>query len=375
MPNSAGVNVASSFVDPVTGRRIRQLTSGADPAVHAYFDIPPWSSTTGWLVFSRRTVGTDEGDVCVVDSDGSCFTVVGRSRAMVPNCGAMPQWSGDGRRVYFCDRDGDRQTVCSVDPDRGTTETFPGSLRMMRPSDNEYAYHSEHRYYTADDYAPERRSEQGVFVRNLDNGTTRRLATVAECLDLHPRRDQVTCLPLRVKHTKWSPSGERLMFVLTSGKVANRRPEVHDMYVVKADGSGLRRVGTIVNHPSWHPDGGHILCNGVLGDDPEKKLVLLDVETGERRLVTDRVPGMGHPSYSPDGQWIVLDDVPARSGPASIKVVHPESGEQRVLVVTTVTDHSHDGTHLHPVWSRDGNQILYASDATGVAQLYVVDFT
>ena len=82
---------------------------------------------------------------------------------------------------------------------------------------------------------------------------------------------------------------------------------------------------------------------------------------------------MGHPSYSPDGEWIVLDDVQGRQGAASISIVHPASGELRRLVVTTVTDHSHDGTHLHPVWSQDGSQILYSSDASGVSQLCVVD--
>ncbi len=39
----------------------------------------------------------------------------------------------------------------------------------------------------------------------------------------------------------------------------------------------------------------------------------------------------------------------------------------------TVTNHTHTGTHLHPVWSHDGAQVLYASDASGIAQLCVID--
>jgi Tol biopolymer transport system component len=29
--------------------------------------------------------------------------------------------------------------------------------------------------------------------------------------------------------------------------------------------------------------------------------------------------------------------------------------------------------HLHPVWSRDSQQVLYTSDASGIAQLCVID--
>jgi Tol biopolymer transport system component len=367
---------AVTFVDEVTGRRVRQLTNGDKPSVHAYYDSPPWHPVTGQVVFSRRRDGTTEGEVFVVDADGANLTSVGWSRAMVPNCGAMAQWGTDGRRVYFRHHDGVSPLVRWFDLDTAESGSYLGSLRMMRPGAAEYAYHSERREYSADDLRPDRRAEHGVFVRNLDSGDSRQLASVADCLEIHPRRDAIADLPLFVKHTKWSPAGDRLMFAFTSGMVPNRRPYVHEVWVVAADGAaggGLRRVGRIVNHPSWHPDGRHIFANCALGDDPAKKLALLDVETGEARLATDRVPGMGHPSYSPDGEWILLDDVPGRQGPASISIVHAASGELRQLVATSVTDHSHDGTHLHPVWSRDGSQVLYASDASGVAQLCVVD--
>ena len=43
------------------------------------------------------------------------------------------------------------------------------------------------------------------------------------------------------------------------------------------------------------------------------------------------------------------------------------------LVQLRVVDHSHVGTHLHPVWRQDGSQILFASDATGTAQLCAID--
>ena len=73
------------------------------------------------------------------------------------------------------------------------------------------------------------------------------------------------------------------------------------------------------------------------------------------------------------GPHIVVDHVLAREGYGSLSLVDVASGSVDHLVQTRVIDHSHVGTHLHPVWSRDGRQILYASDATGTAQLCVLD--
>lgn len=363
---------ATWFRDEVTGQHVLQLTRGAGHSVHAYYDHPPWCPRTGRVVFSRRLPGTAEGGIFIVDADGANLTRVGESRAMIPNTGAMAQWSPDGRRVYFRDVNGSDQLVRWVDVETGESGSYPGSLRMVRPGGREYAYHTERIYLSESDLGPARRAEYGIFVRDLYDGISRMLASIADCLEIHPHKDRIAGLPLFVKHTKWSPAGDRMMFAFSSGKRPDGPPHVHEIYVVGADGTGLRRVGPMGNHPSWHPDGRRILINDRI--DGRLHLTLLDVETGERDFATDRVPGMGHPSYSPDGQWILLDEVPARQGAAALKVVNPGTGSVRELIATRVTDHSHDGTHLHPVWSQNGSQILYASDASGSSQLCVVSF-
>jgi Tol biopolymer transport system component len=43
------------------------------------------------------------------------------------------------------------------------------------------------------------------------------------------------------------------------------------------------------------------------------------------------------------------------------------------LIQIRVANHTYTGTHLHPAWSRDSQQVLYASDASGIAQLCVID--
>ena len=69
----------------------------------------------------------------------------------------------------------------------------------------------------------------------------------------------------------------------------------------------------------------------------------------------------------------MVDYVLSREGYGSLNLVDVETDRVEHLVQVRVVDHSHVGTHLHPVWSQDGKQILYASDASGTAQLCVVN--
>jgi Tol biopolymer transport system component len=369
-------NEAFTFVDRVTGREVHQLTNSNERSVHSYYDIPPWSPKTGQIVLSSMRPNAGEADIYVMDRDGDNITYLAHSRAVSANDGAMAQWSFDGRRVYFKDRDGDQRLIAWVDIETGEKGALPGDLRMMSPSRNMNAYHTVCRDYP-DHEIIRRREEHGLFVQDLDRGETRRLASVADCWRIHPRRDEIDHWHLYIKHSKWSRDGQRIMFVFTNEiryapKYAEL-PRVKDVYVVNAAGTGLKRVGEFGNHPLWHPNGREILTNSPFEGRPGNSLVLTNVDTGEQRLASASIGGSGHPSFSPDETRIAVDHVLNREGYGSINLVHVETDTVEHLVEVNVIDHSHIGTHLHPVWSRDGTQILYASDASGIAQLCVVD--
>ena len=54
----------------------------------------------------------------------------------------------------------------------------------------------------------------------------------------------------------WSPHASKLIFV--RGRLIHAAHWRYGLYMVRADGSGLRRVstpGTVPDHPSWSPDG------------------------------------------------------------------------------------------------------------------------
>ncbi len=369
-------NEAITFTDRVTGRTVRQLTNSEQRSVHGYYDLPPWSRQTGQIAFSSLMPGATEGDIYVMDRDGAGITYLSHSCAMSANGGARAQWSADGERIYFADRKEDTSLIAWVDPDTGQRGEYPGDLRMICPTGNRNVYHTNCSRLP-DSALLVNRDQQGVYVMDLDTGESRMIVSVEQCLAIHPRRDEIRNWHLYIKHTKWSADGQRVMFVFTNeiryAPKFGEQPRVKDICVVNVDGSGLRNIGEFGHHPLWHPNGREILANCAWESRSGLSLVLIDADTAERRLATQAIAGAGHPSFSPDGKYIVIDSVLRGEGYGSLNLVDVQADTVEHALQVRVTNHSHTGTHLHPAWSWDSKQVLFASDATGTAQLCVID--
>lgn len=126
-------------------------------------------------------------------------------------------------------------------------------------------------------------------------------------------------------------------------------------------------------HPAWHPDSRTIL------DVPH---VLLDVETGQRRLLPalPALPG-SHPSFSPDGSLFVsdvaLEKLGGAKGERGIVVLDPQA--QQWQLIDRFDDSqgaaSWRRSHPHPVFSADGQRIYYCVGATPWSRLHVAEAT
>lgn len=375
-PTGTGARPKEAFVytDPLTKREILQLTNSPHHSVHGYYDLIPWSPRDGRIVFTRMaTARAKEGGIGLMGRAGGNLTIVAPTRRVSPNGGALAQWSADGRRIYYQDTQDGREALSWIEPDTGRSGHMAANLRMICPRGNRQVYHVESQSFSDDDVV-RRRAELAVFLQDFDTGKITRLTTAEECRLLHPRRDEIAKWHLYIKHAKWAPDASRLFFVFTNEIRFDRKygelPRVKDIYVINANGSGLRRLGEFGNHPLWHPGGKEILANCPFPGRPGLSLTLINVETGERRLASQAMRGGGHPSFSPDGRWIALEQVEKSQG--KIFVVNAQTDEITLLAQLTVVDHSHQGTHLHPVWSQDSRQILVASDASGSAQLCVI---
>ncbi len=106
---------------------------------------------------------------------------------------------------------------------------------------------------------------------------------------------------------------------------------------------------------------------GSTGDD----IVVIDRATRERRNLTGGVGGSGAPAFSPDGRRLAIargveaaPDVPERQ---ELVVFDLDSGDSRVVA------RGLDRWPMTPVWTPDGNAIVFTADDDGGVSIYRVE--
>jgi Tol biopolymer transport system component len=181
----------------------------------------------------------------------------------------------------------------------------------------------------------------------------------------------------------WSPDGRKLVFVKRverGGAPCSPASCDYEIYVMNADGTGLRRLtrnavpdGT----PAWLPDGRRIgfvrsipRRNGGSSRDAiyvinadgsdERRLTLLPRDAG----VPGGAPG-GDLTWSPDGEKVAFVAL-ANAGSPDIFVMNADGSRLR-NVTNTVT------TSFDVTWSPDGQRIAYLEGRTDGAPLTVAN--
>jgi len=173
----------------------------------------------------------------------------------------------------------------------------------------------------------------------------------------------------------WSPDGTQIAFDSDRDRPVPGGEGNWEIYVMEADGSGLRRLTTNDADdglPAWSPDGTEIAFESKR--DGNYEIYVMDRNGANQRRLTNNAAADGLPAWSPDGTRIAFESY--RDGDYEIYVMDSNGANQRRLT------HS-PGEDGYPAWSPDGSQIVFASarDRPGGAssgqggslEIYVMD--
>jgi TolB protein len=153
----------------------------------------------------------------------------------------------------------------------------------------------------------------------------------------------------------------RVAFVDETGPPEHRRKR---LAIMDQDGANLRymtRGDDLVVTPRFSPSSQDVTYMSFGASDP--KVLLLNIETGQREVVGN-FPGMTFaPRFSPDGQKVVMS---LAQGVSS----NLYTMDLRTRTTTRLTDSNAIDTS--PSYSPDGTQIVFESDRGGSQQLYVM---
>jgi len=154
----------------------------------------------------------------------------------------------------------------------------------------------------------------------------------------------------------------QVVFVDESGPKDRR---VKRLAIMDQDGANVRYLTegrSLVLTPRFSPTEQQIVYMSYEGTDPA--VYILDVRTGQRRMV-DSFPGMSlAPRFSPDGQRMVLSL--ERGGVTNLYDYDIQTRQLRRLTDVAAID-------VAASYSPDGRQIVFESDRGGSKQLYVMN--
>jgi Tol biopolymer transport system component len=163
----------------------------------------------------------------------------------------------------------------------------------------------------------------------------------------------------------FSPDGKKIVYA--KHRRANKYNAMKsDIHVYDLDRKKEKRLTDKLraSQPSYSPDGRSIVC--VLNADGTHKLAVIDADGKNARVLYERKKGTQfyHPQYSPDGERILFGVFEEQT--RHIATIDANGGDFQYLVKS-------QNDERDARWLPDGSGIVFASDRTGIFNVYSLD--
>jgi Tol biopolymer transport system component len=199
-----------------------------------------------------------------------------------------------------------------------------------------------------------------AFSRTTDQGRSYEIHLVAAT---GVRAHAVTHGGGYAQSPSWAPDGSRIVFSASGGRFGQSTDPscAPNLWVVRPDGSGLRRLLRAGVEPAYSPDGRQIAF--VRPDSRDRPWLYIAGSSG--RGV--RRAGLGaHPSWSPDGRYLVVERGVGLNRVADLWLLRVSDG-----LATRLTRTPHV-SEQGPAWSPDGHWIAFSVAGNGFQDIYAV---
>ncbi len=427
------------------------VTPRTDRVIHRFFDSSPISPSGRFLALTRLPYEDrlprpgDVAEIVVVDLETGDERIVDDTRGWDTQLGAQTQWGASDQQLLYNDVDTSTWRPFGVcfDPTTGTCRRLQGTIYHVSPDGGTAvspclrrtaATQIGYGVWVPENHRPTNHgapADDGIFATDIATGDTKLLISIAEIVAQGPpelRGDEYRRGAFYGAHVKWSPTGDRLMFVLRwlpeaslvnqarkqlreiAFAVARRIPMLAararqnrgiagtikrrsklmkpNLLTLRPDGTEIRiAVGAEAwqrggHHPNWYPDGRQIVMN-LNRDGDAIRFVRVPLDGGTPDLLASSLIGSGHPSMHRDGVHLLTDAKPgevvaAGDGTSPIRLINTSTGEERLLArILTAAPGMNRPEALrvdpHPTWDRSFRRIVFNGFADGTRRVYIAD--